>query len=117
MAKRPDPDSPEAEALAHKHFTEAVIPFFELSNKWGLRFKPNNSRLVRKTCQTLGSVTDGVTVTVDPDRVSGYRDLQPAAVKSIKYVYHVRGIFTCYMRFVAAEYAREPRASRATLPS
>jgi len=108
MSKRPDPDSPEAEALAHKHFTEAVIPFFELSSKWGLRFKPNNSRLVRKTCQTLGSVTDGVTVTVDPDRVSGYRDLQPAAVKSIKYVYHVRGIFTYYMRFVGtAEYARD----------
>ena len=107
-AVRPDPSSAETESLARKHFLEAVVPFLELSGRLGLRFKPNNSRLVRKTSQTLGTVTDGVTVTVDPERVAGYHGLEPAAAKTIKYVYHVRGLFSYYQRFVGtAEYARD----------
>ena len=103
LAVRPDPDSAEAEALAEKHLYEAVVPFLEQSRKLGLRFRQDNNRLLKKTSQALGTVTDGVKVSVDPSRIAGYAELQPAQKKDIKYVYHVRGIFTYYMRFVGTE--------------
>jgi hypothetical protein len=99
-ATRPAEGSVEELELAKRHWYNAIIPFFEASMAWGLKFKEGGFTLLKRVSTALGVVCDGVTVKMDPRRAEGFATMTAPANPGLPWVMKARGLMTYYNRFV-----------------
>lgn len=74
--------------------------FLDYVRKGGGRLKVNNNTFCMRTGSSLGYVTDGVTISLDPSRLGGFAEMECPAAPTIKWARHIRGLFNHYADFV-----------------
>jgi hypothetical protein len=113
LGTRPDPtitDRSLAMRDAADRHVDALIALVRRAAGAGYRFVPDNCRVMTHEARNLGCVFDGSTCRVDPERIAGFGDLTVRRPITKDYVFHIRGVFVFYDRFVGTlEYQRHLR--------
>jgi len=103
LGTRPDPkitDPTLAMRDAADRHVDALIALVRRAASAGYRFVPDNCQVLTKEARNLGCVFDGSSCRVDPERIAGFGDLTVRRPITKEYVFHIRGVFVFYDRFV-----------------
>ena len=113
LGTRPDPtitDPDLAMRDAADRHVDALISLVRRATSAGYRFVPDNCQVLTHEARNLGCIFDGSTCRVDPDRIAGFGDLTVRRPITKEYLFHIRGVFVFYDKFVGTlDYQRHLR--------